>query len=184
MGAERPRAVAQASHDLGDRDHRRVAGKDGLRSHVPFDLAKQLLLQRQIFEHGLDNIVGFAHRIGQVGSRTHALDGRLIVAEVPQIATDAVLGAVEVRRNRIVDRHVVAGEREYLGDAVAHQTRPDDGDTRHGSPGRVAAVGVENMTGIEIRRFGREEQQRPGKIGGLPEPAFGHPRQETLAHLP
>ena len=53
---------------------------------MPFDLAEQLLLQRQVFEHRLDHIVGIAHRVGEVGGRTHALDRRLIVAEIPQIA--------------------------------------------------------------------------------------------------
>ena len=123
-----------------------------------FDFAKQLLLQRQVFEHSLDDIVGIAHRGAQVSGRTHALDRRLIVAEIPQIAENARLGAVEVRRNRIVDRYVVAGEREHLGDAVAHQTRTDDGDARHGSPRRVAAVGVEDVAGVEIRCLGCKEQ--------------------------
>ena len=65
------------------------------------------------------------------------------------------------------DRGQCDGDGRAVRDAqVAADAGADDGDPRHGSPGRVAAVGVENMTGIEIRRFGREEQQRPGKVEG------------------
>ena len=38
------------------------------------------------------------------------------------------LRGVEARRDRVGDRHVVAGEREHLRDAVAHQAGADDGD--------------------------------------------------------
>src|SRR5262249_3027645 len=47
---------------------------------------------------------------------------------------------------------------------------------------RVAAVGVEDVAGVEVRRLGGEEQQRPREVGGLAEPAFRHTRDEALAH--
>ena len=138
MGAERARAVAQPFHDLGDRDDRGVAGEDGLRPDVAFDLDEQLLLQRQIFEHGLDHIVGIAHGVGEVGGRPHALDRGRIVAEIAQIGRGcAIFDACRAfDRDGVIDRHVMAGEREHLGDAVAHQAGADDGDARfrHGHP--------------------------------------------------
>ena len=67
------------------------------RPHVPLDLDEQLLLERQVLEHGLDHVVGVAHRGGEIGDRPHALDRRRIVAEVLQIGEDARLGAVEAR---------------------------------------------------------------------------------------
>ena len=64
MRAERALAIPETLHDLGDRHHRGVAGEDGVRPHVPLDLAEQFLLERHILEHGLDHIVGVAHAIG------------------------------------------------------------------------------------------------------------------------
>jgi len=64
---------------------------------VRFDLGEQFLLERQIFEHGLDDVVGLAHRGGEIGRRPHALDGGGVVAEILEIGQDARLGAVEVR---------------------------------------------------------------------------------------
>src|SRR5262245_66189740 len=50
-------------------------------------------------------------------------------------------------------------------------------------PGRVAAVGVEDMAGVEIRRLRRQEQERPRKIGRLAEAALGDARHEIFPHL-
>ena len=93
------------------------------RPHVLLDLGEQLLLQRQVFQRRLDHVVGVAHRRGKVGRRLHALDRGLIVAEVLEVGEDAGLDGIEARRDRVVDRDVVAGEREYLGDAVPHRGR-------------------------------------------------------------
>ena len=37
------------------------------RPHVLLDLGEQLLLERQIFQHRLDHVVGVAHRVGEIG---------------------------------------------------------------------------------------------------------------------
>ena len=87
------------------------------------------------------------------------------------------LAASSLALVRVGDRDVVAGEREHLRDAVAHQAGADDGDARlrrHQSARCVAAVGVEDVAGVEIRRLGGEEQQRPGEIGRLAQPALRH----------
>ena len=52
------------------------------------DLGKQLLLQRQIFQHRLDDIIGIAHRLGEIGARLHPLDRALVIAEIAQIGRD------------------------------------------------------------------------------------------------
>ena len=54
----------QALHDLGDRHHRGVAGEDGVGPDVLLDLGEDLLLQRHVFEHRLDHVVGVAHAVG------------------------------------------------------------------------------------------------------------------------
>ena len=65
MRAERALAALQAFHDRGDRDDRGVAGEDRVRPHMLLDLGEQLLLQRQIFQHRLDDVVGIAHGLGE-----------------------------------------------------------------------------------------------------------------------
>src|ERR1700728_3204096 len=50
------------------------------------------------------------------------------------------------------------------------------------SASRIAAVGVEDVAGVKIRRLGGEEEQRPGKIGRLAEAAFWHPGNKALAN--
>src|SRR5262245_26899039 len=45
----------------------------------------------------------------------------------------------------------------------------------------IAAVGIENVAGIEIRSFRRQEQQWPGEIFRLAQPAFRHAGEEARA---
>ena len=92
--------------------------------------ANSFCLSAQIFRHRLDHVVGVVHRVGEIDGRLHALDGALVVAEIAQVGGDARLHGVEILHHRVGDRHVVAGEREHLRDAVAHQAGADDGDAR------------------------------------------------------
>ena len=82
MGAERAFAPLEAFHDLGDRDDRGVAGQDRIGPHVLLDFGENFLLERQIFQHRLDHIVGLAHGGGEIGDRRHAIDRVLVVAQV------------------------------------------------------------------------------------------------------
>src|ERR1700691_664761 len=50
------------------------------------------------------------------------------------------------------------------------------------SASRIAAVGVEDVAGIEVGGLRGEEQERAGEIGRLAEAPFGHARQKRLAH--
>ena len=83
------------------------------------------LLEWQILQHGLDDIVGVAHRGSQIGDRCHPLDRFGIVAEIIQVGEDARLGAVEACLGLIRDGDLVPGQREILRDAVAHQAGAD-----------------------------------------------------------
>src|SRR5262249_43257438 len=40
------------------------------------------------------------------------------------------------------------------------------------------------MAGVEVRRLGREKQQRPGEVGRLAEPTFGYAGEKALAPIP
>ena len=108
MGAERALAVLQPFHDLRDRNDRGVAREDRVRPHMLLDLAEQLLLQRQILQHRLDHEIGIAHGRRQIGIRRHAFDRFRIVAEIAQVCADALLHRVEIGREGIGDRHVMA----------------------------------------------------------------------------
>src|SRR5208282_6804868 len=71
---------------------------------------------------------------------------------------------------------------EDLRDAVAHQTAAEDCDAlRHSLARRVAAVGVKDVAGVEVRSLGRQEQQRPCEIGWLAETTLWHAREEARA---
>ena len=94
------------------------------------DLGEQLLLQRQILQHGLDDVIGIAHRGSEMGRRFHPFDRRLVFPELPEIGQDARGRAVEVGHDGVMDAHLVSGERKYLRDSVPHEARADDGDAR------------------------------------------------------
>ena len=98
----RARAAASPCMIVGDRDDRGVAGEDRVGPHVLLDLGEQFLLQRQVLQHGLDDVVGLAHRRAEIGDRRHPLDRALVVAEVLQVGEDARLGAVEAGLDRVV----------------------------------------------------------------------------------
>ena len=89
-----------------------------------------LLLQRHVFQHRLDDVVGLAHAIGQIRHGPHAVDRRLVVAEIAQVGRDPRSAHCRGRLVRVGDRHVMAGERKHLRDAVAHQARADHRDAR------------------------------------------------------
>ena len=99
--------------------------------HVALDLGEELLLERQVLEHGLDHVVGVAHRFGEIGAaarparpRSRRRRGR---AGWRRCATSRCRGFARTE-SVIVD--VMAGERENLRDAVPHQAGADDGNAR------------------------------------------------------
>ena len=62
--------------------------------------------------------------------------------------------------NRIVNRNMVTGARKRQFNAVAHKAGTDHRDLLgfcHCSARRIAAIGVENVAGVEVRRPGRQE---------------------------
>ena len=86
------------------------------------------------------------------------------------------------RRHRVVDPDVVAGEAKTC--AMPWPIRPPPRiamRSGHSLSCRVAAVGVKDVTGVEVRRLGREEQQRPCEILWLAEPALWHAGEEAGA---
>ena len=102
------------------------------RAHVRFDGGKQFLLQRQIFGYRLDDVIGPAHRLGEIGARPHARDGTLVFAKLAQIGGDAILYRIQACRDCVCNRDVMTGNGKNLGNAVAHEAGADDGYARLG----------------------------------------------------
>ena len=130
MRAERALLADQALHDRGDRDHRGVAGENGVAARPQLDLGKQLLLEIELLSDRFDDKVGVPHRFGQIDARLHASGGIFIVTEIAQIRGDPRLHRVEILNHRVGDFHVVAGKRKDLRNAMAHQAGANNGNTR------------------------------------------------------
>ena len=100
----------------------------GVGTDVALDLGEELLLERKILQHRLDHVIGFAHGLAKIGAGVHVFDRAFVFAKIAQIGGNARLGRVEILRERVGDGHVMAGEREHLRDAVAHEAGADDSD--------------------------------------------------------
>ena len=103
-----------------------------MRTKVDEDLA----LDRLVLGGGLDDEVGLAER-GKVGAPLNALQRRLHLGIGDDAARDLARHVALDERERafstasflhVVDGHVVAGERDHMGDAVAHLAGADDAD--------------------------------------------------------
>ena len=97
-------------------------------SRRALDVGEQPLLDVEVFAHGFDDVVGIAHAVGQVGTGAHSRERCGVVAEIDEIGMDALLGSGERRGIGIGQRHLVPGECEHLGDAVAHEAGADHRD--------------------------------------------------------
>jgi len=125
----------RGGRQASDADAARVAGEDGTRVGFGADLGPGLALERLVLEDGLDDQLVASHAIGPDGGRHAAGDligGRLV--ELPlvnlagQVAGDPRLALVGQLRRAVGQRHLLAGGRAHLGDAVAHQAGADDVD--------------------------------------------------------
>jgi hypothetical protein len=132
VGAERAGAVVEAAHDDRDRDDGRIAGEDGIWAGRALDIGEEPLLDAEVLAHRLHDEIRLGHGFGEGAADAHAVHCGHIVAKVLEIGEDTILGASKRRRMAIRNGDVMAGEREYLGDAVAHQPSADHGDAWSG----------------------------------------------------
>ena len=157
MGAECALRVVEPLHDLGDRDDRGIRGEDGFSGRVGFDVRKNRLLQRQFFRGRFENKRGVLDRIRcSVADFDPVQDlGNLaaVCTEGAQARRYARLGTGQDVFRRIGDRHMMTGTGKRKRDAMAHEPGSDDSDLVglcQGSARRVAAIGIENMAGVEV----------------------------------
>src|ERR1700691_6090194 len=88
-------------------------------------------------------------------------------------------------RRGILHPDPVSGPCEHLSDTVTHEAPAHHGNAfepGHASTCRVAAVGIENMSGVEVRGLGREEQQRTSEIFRFPESTQRYAGEYPLAY--
>jgi len=81
-------------HDAGDRITEVLLARICVRPHVAFDFGEQLLLERLIFEHSLDHIVGLGTAAARSEVGRTPLHGGEVVAEIPEIGENARLALV------------------------------------------------------------------------------------------
>jgi hypothetical protein len=120
-------------------------------------LGKDGLLQRQLFRRGLEYKGGMAHR---PGNRIENLDplqnpGDFSSAgpHQPQAVTDPPGQGTARLWQRVGHGNILPGAGQGQRDAVAHQPGADHGCLLvfHRSTRRVAAIGVKDVPGVEIR---------------------------------
>ncbi len=117
-------------------------GEDRIRRRHRGDLREEIALHRLVLEHGLDDQLGVARRVGERRRDGYARE-LLVVLLLGQLAarhralerrTDARSARLGTRHLRFVKHHLVSRRGHHLADAVAHQTGAahEDPSVRHG----------------------------------------------------
>ena len=128
MGADGARAIGDVAHDGGDRDHRGIAGENGVGARHLLDFDEKCPFDVEIFECRLDDEVGVAHGRGDRVMRGDAGGASLVFVQIARDRGDTLAHAVTRGLRGIVDRDLVAAVRENLRDAMAHESGAEDGD--------------------------------------------------------
>ena len=96
---------------------------------ITLERAKQLVLRGQVLEDGLDDELGACHGLGQVRGRRDAPECRLDAMGLDvsqgrqplQVGADVLHGPGELVLSLVMEPDLEAGQRELLGDPVAHE---------------------------------------------------------------
>ena len=141
--AHEPLRPVGAGGEPRDRDRRGVGGQDGVGAEVRHQRLEDLVLQRLLLGRRLDDEVAPPER-REVALEVDAAEGGVAVGLgdlaavnlAVQVAADDPGRGVERLVGDVVQDHVEAGEREDVGDAVAHLSGADDADALdfHGVP--------------------------------------------------
>ena len=93
-------------------------------------LGEQGLLHGQIFQRRLDDEIRVANALRDGGCGRHMLSGALIFFEIAQIGGDARAHRLQSCGGGVVNADFMAMQREDLRDAVAHEARAQNADSR------------------------------------------------------
>ena len=122
----------------GDRQRRRITGKDGRLRDDRFRLRRHLRLDPAVLEHGFDHQVA-TFQIGVVGRHMDPLQdgGRLLLGHATaghalvQQATRIGLALLRVLEGTVQQHDLLAGIGRNIGDAGAHHARAQDAELLH-----------------------------------------------------
>ena len=93
-------------------------------------LGEQGLLHGQIFQRRLDDEIRVADAFCDGGCGRHMVGGALIVFEIAQVGGDARAHRLQRCGGGVVNADLMAMEREDLRNAVAHEARAQNADSR------------------------------------------------------
>jgi hypothetical protein len=125
--------------DRGDRDRRGVGRQHGILAGDPVEVAEDLLLDLDLFEHRLDDQVHLGRRV-QVGGHGDASEGGvalvgrhgLLVDHPGERPFDGRDSPIECVGRDIANDDVPPGNCRHLGDARPHQPCSDHQHPAHG----------------------------------------------------
>ncbi len=147
MHADDLRRALRRCGDLCNGQRRRVAGKDGVLGHDRLDVAHDLALQLQVFEHRLDDQSGAA-QVAIVDDPVDAtqdaitLEGRhrapahLAAQRLP----DGLLGRTDALVIHVLEKDLEPPGGADVGDSAAHQAGAEHGNALDGT--RVLLQGI------------------------------------------
>lgn len=185
MRSQSTPAVLQVCHDLRDRNDGGIARQNRLRWCNRLDVRENPLFDGEILGTCFEYEVSVRDRFSNARMTADVADRSHILVQIAQVTADSRLECRQNFRGGILHTDPVSGSCEHLSDTVTHEAPAHHGNAcepGHPSTRRVAAVGIENMSGVEVRGFGREEQQRTGEIFGFPESTQRYAGQYPLAH--
>ena len=117
--------------DLTNADDRRIGGKNGFWRTERVQLAKQLLLEGQLFRHAFENDLRPLNALRQLVAKNnaanHLFDGGVVRLHSLQVAADGLRRSPGVGVD-IINRHLHAAGGEDLRDTAAHQAAAEHRD--------------------------------------------------------
>ena len=97
---------------------------------IALHFGEQGLLHGQIFQRRLDDEIRVADTLRDGGCGRHMCGGALIFLEIAQVGGDARAHRLQSCGGGIIDPDFMAMQREDLRNAVAHEARAQNADSR------------------------------------------------------
>ena len=185
MRAEDAVAVRHARGDLADRDDRGVAGEERAGAAPAARARRRSPASAQLLRRRLDDHVGVGDRLGRGRRRRDTRStargswprsARFAAMRACSVASASATGRGPRRRWPATAKTCAMPWPMRPAPTIAMLALPAIASSR-----RIAAVGVEDVAGVEVRRPRGEEEQRAGEVLRLAEAALRHAGEEALA---